>query len=158
MIFTDVNLAQALNGKIISLRSYHGKYVVAESNGDANANRVIVGSWEEFLVERVTGNQVALKSVAHNRYLVAELNGQANANRPWRDSWEIFRLIKISDRKIALRSHHGKYLTAESDGKLNANRLNLDSWEIFYFGFPLGKGHFIKSVSLSFRYAIYSLE
>ncbi|MCP4110640.1 MAG: hypothetical protein GY749_34810, partial [Desulfobacteraceae bacterium] len=38
------------NGDIISLRSVHGKYVVAESNGDANADRGAIGSWERFTV------------------------------------------------------------------------------------------------------------
>ncbi|MCP4124889.1 MAG: hypothetical protein GY751_24370, partial [Bacteroidetes bacterium] len=39
------------NGDVISLYSQrHGRYVVAESNGTANANRTAIGSWEKFIV------------------------------------------------------------------------------------------------------------
>ena len=145
MIFTDEALAQHLNGKIISLRSHHGKYVAAEASGHANANRARVGPWEKFRVELVSGNRIALKSVAHNRYLVAESNGQANANRVHRGPWEIFRLMKVSDRRFALRSHHGKYLVAESNGHLNANRVHRGPWELFDFDFPQGKKDFPRS-------------
>ena len=39
------------SGDSISLKSVHNKYVVAESNGDANANRSGIGSWEKFTVQ-----------------------------------------------------------------------------------------------------------
>ena len=39
------------SGDSISLKSAHNKYVVAESNGDANADRSAIGSWEKFSVQ-----------------------------------------------------------------------------------------------------------
>jgi len=38
------------NNDTISLRSTHGRFMVAESNDDANANRKFIGSWEKFKV------------------------------------------------------------------------------------------------------------
>ena len=129
-----------MNGKIIALRSYHGKYVVAEKSGLANANRGRVGAWEKFKVEQVgCGSEIALKSVAHNKYLVATSNGYVNANSGIRGSSETFRLFKVSDFRIALRSVHGKYVVAEKDGRLNANRDRRRSFETFIFDYPQGK-------------------
>lgn len=38
-------------GDQIALKGHHGKYIVAESNGAANANRDALGPWEKFTVE-----------------------------------------------------------------------------------------------------------
>ena len=35
----------------IALKTYHGKYVVAEDNNELNADRTTVGSWEKFTPE-----------------------------------------------------------------------------------------------------------
>ncbi|MEZ4451215.1 MAG: Cys-every-fifth RiPP peptide CefA [Nannocystaceae bacterium] len=88
-------------GDVISLRSVHGKYVVAEDNGTANANRGAIGPWEKWIVVRsgagasdvfVTHGDVLSLRSWKNLYLVAEDNGAANANRaaigPW-EQWTI---------------------------------------------------------------------
>jgi len=36
------------NNDIISLKSAHNRYIVAESNDDVNTNRSAIGSWEKF--------------------------------------------------------------------------------------------------------------
>ena len=41
-----------LNGDgTVSFRSAHGKYLVAESNGELNANRDQIGPWEQFRMD-----------------------------------------------------------------------------------------------------------
>ena len=40
-------------GDKIALRTHHGKYVVVESNGDANADRKIALSYETFTVKEL---------------------------------------------------------------------------------------------------------
>ncbi len=47
------------NGDVISLYSQRlGRYVVAESNGAANANRTAIGSWEKFTVSILEENDI----------------------------------------------------------------------------------------------------
>merc|ERR1712083_1000997 len=62
------------------------KYVVAEENGDANANRSTLDLWEVWTVLYVDGDKAAFKS-AHGKFLVAEPSGAVNANRPALDDW-----------------------------------------------------------------------
>ena len=64
----------------ISLRSHHGKYAVAESDGRMNANRDRIGPWEKFQLIRNNDGTVSLKS-HHGKYVVAESDGRLNANR-----------------------------------------------------------------------------
>lgn len=90
-------------GATISLRSAHGRYVVAERDGALNANRQRVGPYERFTVldpsntRRASGAvpcgaTIALRST-HGRYVVAESDGAANANRARIGSWERIRLV-----------------------------------------------------------------
>ena len=76
------------------MKSYHGKYIVAESNGAANANRAETGPWEIFTVEEVSAGKIALRS-HHGKYLVAESSYEVNANRDTRDSWEVFEVAEF---------------------------------------------------------------
>ena len=78
-------------GGKIALKGAHGKFLVAERNGAANANRPWARSWETFQAVPQGGNKFAFKS-HHNKYLVAERNGKLNANRPWIRSWEKFQV------------------------------------------------------------------
>ena len=94
-------------GNKIALKSYHGKYVVAENGGggSANANRDDTGPWESFSVEELGGNKVSLKSI-NNKYLVAEdasTGYEVNANRNARGPWEIFTVEKLQGGTIALK-------------------------------------------------------
>ena len=43
---TDEQYARALNNERLAMKSHHGKYVVAEPDGKANANRPVAGGWE----------------------------------------------------------------------------------------------------------------
>ena len=119
------------HGHKIALKSNHGKYVVAEKDGKANANRKHARSWETFTVEYLGGNKIALKST-HGKYLVAEKKDkEVNANRPHRKSWETFTVEKQKGGKIALKTAHGFYVVAEKDGRLRADRKRVGSWEKF---------------------------
>ena len=123
-------------GDKIALRTDHGKYVVAEDNGDANANRDVSDDLETFTMTELGADKIALKSY-HNKYLVAEDKEwfrnvwYVNANRDKMDDWEKWTIVWQSEGKIALKSYHGKYLVAESNGQLNADRTSVNSWERF---------------------------
>ena len=55
--------------------------MVAEQNGDVNANRDNSGSWETFTVTRLENGQFSLKS-DHGKYLIAKEDETLNANSP----------------------------------------------------------------------------
>ena len=122
----------------IALRTHHGKYVVAESNGDVNADRNIALSYETFTVKELGGNKIALKS-HHGKYMVAEekswycawCDWEVNADRNGIGDHEKFQVEKQSGGKIALKTHHGKYVVAEDNNELNADRTKVGSWEKF---------------------------
>ena len=95
------------------MKSYHGKYVVAESDGKANANRNHRRGWETFTVEKLGGDKISLKS-SHGKYLVAEANYEVNANRAGRGGWETFILERHEGGKIALKTAHGRYVVADN--------------------------------------------
>lgn len=123
-------LAIKLRGKQVTLKTAHGKYVVAESDGRANANRDAPGPWERWTVEHKGGNAVCFVGYS-GKYLVAEVDGAANANRDGCGPYETFQLSSRG-AQITLQSSHGKYLVAESDGTLNANRDGPPrAWETF---------------------------
>ena len=69
----------------------HGKYLVAESDGTANANRGAIGPWEKFTLVTHPDGSVSLRS-HHGKYLVAESDGRLNANRSAIGPWEKFRV------------------------------------------------------------------
>jgi hypothetical protein len=127
--------------------------VVAEKNGQMNANRRWMRSWEKFKLIKHKDGTISLRS-AHGKYVVAERNGKLNVNRRWMRSWEKFKLIYINKarrsvsvrhkrrrvrrskrvnrvRTVALKTTHGKYLVAEKNGQMNANRRWLRAWEKF---------------------------
>ena len=116
---------------IVTLRSHHGKYVVAESNHSVNANRDQAGPWEKFEYIKHDDGTVSFKS-HHNRYLVAESNGACNCNRDKIGPWEKWTELRHGDGTVSYRSAHGKFLVAEKNGKLNANRAEMGPWEKFH--------------------------
>merc|ERR1712111_242960 len=79
-------------GGKIALKGAHGKYLVAEDDGRANANRNRVGHWESFEVIDVGGNSFAFKSWK-SKFLVAENDGSLNANRANLGPWEKFHVV-----------------------------------------------------------------
>lgn len=121
---------ESLDGRIVTLRSHHGKYVVAEQDGRARADREAADAWERWTVVVHGGDVVSLRS-HHGKYLAAETRGGANANRDRIDAWEKWRLVRHPNGKVSFESHHGTYLVAEQDGELNANRTEIREWEMF---------------------------
>ncbi|MCD4840802.1 MAG: Cys-every-fifth RiPP peptide CefA [Methanosarcinales archaeon] len=135
-------------GDTIALRSQHEKYLVAESNGDLNANKDKVEEWEKFSLIRSGetkhnvlvsfGDTVSLRS-HHNQYVVAEQDGLVNANSSdigGLEKWTIIRSGKTQHKSfvcssdiITLKSSYGKYMVAEADGRANANSDAIDTWE-----------------------------
>ena len=91
-IFKQIEDATACGGTLfgctigsickVGLKTHHNKYVVAEKNGKANANRDWMRSWEIFSVTFIGANKVHFMG-HHGKYLVAERDGTVNANRPW---------------------------------------------------------------------------
>jgi len=129
-IYEDMGCGSGLEvGCKIALQSYHGKFVVAETNGDANANSEIMGPGEIFTAKFLRDNLVTFKG-AHGKFLVAEPNGKVNANREVSSIWETFEVIKKGNG-FAFKSFHGKWLVAEPNGALNANRPAASDWETF---------------------------
>ncbi|MCS1350716.1 Vps62-related protein [Mechercharimyces sp. CAU 1602] len=140
----------------VAFRSHHGKYLVAEGDGDknVNANRSQVGNWERFNLKVTNsvqddgsgcvkdGDLVNIET-GSGYYLRATDNGSldAKANKP--QSWEEFQLTNHSNAngclksgdQISLKSRHGKYVVAENNGDANANRSKIGSWEKFIIEF-----------------------
>ena len=115
----------------MSLKSNFGKYVVAEPNGDANANRAIASHYETWTLTFVDDYHVQFKSY-HGKYLVAEpFTGKVNANRAVASHYETWTVVDKGAGKFAFQSYHGKYLVSETDGRLNADRYEAGAWETF---------------------------
>lgn len=62
----------------ISLKSGHGKYVVAKDNGSVKANRASIGEWEKFRVLRHDDGTVSFQS-HHGTCLAVEPSGTVRA-------------------------------------------------------------------------------
>jgi hypothetical protein len=117
----------------VALKSYFGKYVVAELDGTANVDRIKRDIWEIFTVEDLGSSRISLVS-HHGKYLVAEDENAGydiNANRDNRGPWEIFTVEKQANETIALKTAHGRYVVAEPDGRLRGDRTVADIWERF---------------------------
>ena len=67
-------------GDKVAFKSAHGKYLVAEPNGQAHANRPVLSSWETFTINHYGNGKVSLKG-DHGKWLVAESTGELMANR-----------------------------------------------------------------------------
>ena len=107
------------NSNNISIKSAYGKYVVAEQDGSANANRDAQYRWEMWSVEQKGNDTFALGSY-HGKYLVAEnINGEVNAGGSSASIWETYAVEQLGN-DIAFKTHHNTYLSADSAGNLNA--------------------------------------
>ena len=115
----------------VALKTYHGKYVVAWSNGEANAHSDTIGADEIWTVTFIGADKVHFKG-AFGNYLTAESDGDAVADRPWSSTWETFTVVDMGNGGFAFKSYHNKYLVAENDGfHLNADRDSASTWETF---------------------------
>ena len=61
----------------VSLKSAHGRYLIAYGNGKVEAGAKKPNPWETFIVEDMGNGMIAFKSIAHGkgRYLVAGSDG-----------------------------------------------------------------------------------
>jgi hypothetical protein len=116
---------------LVALQSHHKKFVTAEENGKANANREKYQSSEVFEANFYGPNKVNLTGY-HKKYLNSKTDGTVNAdgtNTNWIGQyWTVE--YKGKDG-FAFKSYWGKYLVAEINGALNANRNNAGLWEYF---------------------------
>ena len=64
----------------VALKTFHGTYVNAETNGDANSNSDMIGIHETWIATFVDDDKVTFKSF-DNKYLGATSWGGAYANR-----------------------------------------------------------------------------
>ena len=120
--------------KKIALRSYHGKYVAAKDDGSANADRDKRGPLDVFDVERISGNNIALKAAFNRKYLIAESANseyEVNANSDSRGSNVELTIEPQKGNTYAFKTTHGRYLVAESDGRLRGDRTNVGIYEKF---------------------------
>ena len=121
----------------VALKSYSGKYVVAESDGTANANRTksnLISTG--FTVEDRGTGRISLLS-HYGKYLFAvDRNGgyTINANRAIRHGTGqggVFTVEKQAGGTIALKTAHGRYVGTASDGRLMGSRTDASIWERF---------------------------
>merc|ERR1712126_250545 len=78
---------------VISLRSHHGRFMCAESNGQIVCNREHAKEWETFTCIPMGSGKVALRS-HHGKYLCAESNGRAVCNRSQAQGWETHTVVQ----------------------------------------------------------------
>ncbi len=113
-------------GDIVSLRSFANKYVVAEPDGTANANRVEAKSLERWVVVRngptrsnvfvSHGDVISLRSAA-NLYLVADRDNEVNANREQPKSLERWTITGYKPpNNLALVTANNETTTAAAGG------------------------------------------
>jgi len=140
-IGVEIPIGALKYGDKVVLQSNQGKYLVAESDGNLNANRDAIGSSEQFTISRSGksryqnyvsyGDTISLKSY-DNKYVVSELQGTVDVNRvaigPW-EQWTIHRsgnsLSKVfvtAGDIVSLKSHHNKYLTGQTTGQADARQ------------------------------------
>lgn len=127
-------------GHSIALRSAHGRYLVAESNGDVAADRTSVGAWEKWTIGCGVplGQRVSLKT-HHGRFVKATPSGELLGDASQALTWEAFEIMDDSGRasgwnvkygaKISLRTHHGKFVVADENHKTKADRTKVGAWE-----------------------------
>ena len=73
----------------VTLKTWKGKYLSAQKNGDLEANRDRARSWERFEMFAYGDGVVALKST-HGKWLSSQPGGQMHFDRDYLDDWEKF--------------------------------------------------------------------
>lgn len=137
----------AAGGAIALWNDSQKRYLVAEDNGELNANRESIGDYETFGAVPANGGStirfqqdVGLIS-HHGRWLAGQDNGQAWANRCTRGDWETWQFVNAKNPNstdvvrcwdtVALRTTRGQFLVAQDDGSAWANRSGVGPWETF---------------------------
>lgn len=83
--------------RVLSLRSFHKKYLSAQPQGTAECNRDVSGQWEEIAAEPLGAGKVALQS-CHNRYLSALPNGALAWDREKALEWETWTVEQVCSK------------------------------------------------------------
>jgi len=110
----------------VNFRTHYGKFVAAEEDGTASADRQLSRASEKFTPMKYSANVMSFKA-SHGKFLVCEPDGQVKADREFMRTWEAFHVYKSSacpNRNlgsicIAIKSaEHDKWLRATEDGEL----------------------------------------
>jgi len=118
----------------VAIRSFHGKFMVAEENGAVNADRSTVDAWETFEIFHNTDGTISLRT-HFGHYVAADEHGGVNAPSKLIGNKEKFKMIQNKDASVSFKTSFGKYMVAEKDGRLNANRDEVGDWEKFVMRF-----------------------
>jgi len=114
----------------VTFKSYHGKFVCAETDFSVVANRDKAAQWETWRAEHVGGNKYNFKS-HHGRFLCAEANQTIIANREKAQGWETFELEHKGGSNYNLKTAHGRFVCVEPSGAVVGNREKAAQWETF---------------------------
>lgn len=115
----------------VTLKSCNGNLLTAEDGGAPQGTLIAgragglitcrndagdgPGPWEEFDVEVVGPDQVALKSHL-GFYVCAEPDQTLVANRLKIGAWETFDVVRLADGAFALKAHTGKFVCIDGGG------------------------------------------
>jgi len=91
----------------VIFRSFFNKFMVAEANGQLNANRPWIGAWEIFVVIDNSDGTTSFMS-HHNNFLSAKQDGALFADAVSIGDSEKFTLLYNSDGTVSFQSHYGK--------------------------------------------------
>lgn len=134
-----------MTGIPIFLKSNDGETFVSTSYNQnawliADSNATKLGEWEEFVLEPLGGNKVALKS-SNGNYVGAKYNidqGQLIADTRSIGEWERFELVNAGDNRVALKSYRGYYVSLRRDKSnrliADPNATTIQDWEKFQIG------------------------
>ena len=134
-------------GDAVPLRSHHGHFMTAKSDGAVTNTVDHVRSWERLTFVRPDGttdgvleygDEVAIRT-DHGTYLSASPDGDLRGDVGHIKGWERFTITREDGdttrgpvtlrRPFALRSAHGTYVMAHSNGGVNASASEPRSWE-----------------------------
>ncbi len=119
------------NGKRVAIEPDRRLRAIADGGGGGYAGDI---RWQNFDVERLGGDQVALRAW-DGKYVCAEGGGgrELVANRDVIGSWETFRMVDVGGGGFAFQAKNGQYVCAEAGGgrELVANRDQIGPWETF---------------------------
>lgn len=116
-----------------TITSRHGRYLCTEVEQDPAivvADRGEAGPWEQFALEPVDREHVALKAI-NGRYLTAEVTGRVVARGESVHAWQTWRVHRDGSR-MAFESGNDRapgHLTAEEDGTVTVRSATRDAWQ-----------------------------
>eukprot|EP00826_Nyctotherus_ovalis_P045795 TRINITY_DN5100_c0_g1_i2.p1 TRINITY_DN5100_c0_g1~~TRINITY_DN5100_c0_g1_i2.p1 ORF type:complete len:152 (+),score=17.51 TRINITY_DN5100_c0_g1_i2:318-773(+) len=123
-------LDKVIFNKPVYLRSHHGTYLRAYSNGkvDMSPN---MAEWEEWVIVPADANnksKVGFRS-CWNKFLSARVFLYEAAQAKVLNNWEKWTVKHVND-KLAFISDHKRNLRADQNGEVNQSK-NLESWELW---------------------------